>query len=153
MVGRQLLLEFDAEGNVENVNRKDLHKALDEARVQWKKNKLDAYSFVTYQVGGESAASEQPHPVTVNVRPGQLATMTYSQTGKPVPADATTNIPISIDHILAKIHTDIDSNVASFVAEYNNKGVPTKFCGTKILPKGKTDMDCTHISNVQAILA
>jgi hypothetical protein len=152
VVGK-LLLEFDLEGNVNNVDRKKSHKALDDARKVWEKNKPKSeYSFTTFTVGGESAASEQTHPVHVTVKPGQPVLMTYAQSGEQVPADATANIPPSIEAILDRIHKDIDTNIASFDVEYYDNGVPRKVCETKILPHGRTDMDCTHISNVNALI-
>jgi hypothetical protein len=48
--------------------------------------------------------------------------------------------------------TGIDGNVSYFKAEYDNTGIPTKVCETKILPHGRTDMDCTYISNVNALI-
>jgi len=151
MVG-QLQLLFAANGDVNDVNRHELHKALDEARTIWAKNRLDAYSFTFYEVNGDSAP-EHPHPVTVTVQDGQLASIVYAQSGEQVPADDRTNIPISIDAMLDRINKEIDENVASFEAHYHENGAPTKFCETKILPHGRTDMDCTHISNVNALIA
>ena len=151
MVGK-LLLEFDQSGNVNGMNRKESHKALDNARKEWEKYKPDSYSFVTYQVTGESF-SEQTHPVHVIVKPGQPVLMTYAQSGNPVPADATAHIPSSIEAMLDRINKEIDENVASFEAQYYDNGAPRKVCETKILPHGRTDMDCTYISNVNVLIA
>ena len=152
VVGKQLLLAFDTEGNVDNVNRRELHMDLDDAQRKWAKNKpKSGYSFVSYTVGGEFAASAQTRPVTITVQDGKPALMTYAQTGETVPADARTNIPPSIEAMLDRIHKDIDSNVASFEVQYYDNGVPRKVCETKILPSLRTELDCMHIINVKAL--
>lgn len=145
-----LLLVFDTEGNANNMNRKESHKALGEARGKWEKNSLDSYSFTFYEVNGDSAP-EHPQPVTVTVQNGQAVSLIFAQTGESVPVDARGNIPSSIEAILDRIHKDIDTNIASFDVQYYDNGVPRKVCETKILPHGRTDMDCSYISNVSIV--